>query len=102
LVLTCVGYVVKITRTVGNDIAEVKATAVAASGRADIAGINVAANTLKVERVATELAKHREDTAKEYVSYKHLVTLENRLVDAIANLGTRIDGMFTRMGATHA
>lgn len=91
-VLTFVGYVVKIVQRISNT----EAKADAAASRADVAGIQVAANALKVERVATELSKHREDTARDYVSYTHMVTLENRLVDAITGLGTRIDGLFNR------
>lgn len=97
LVFTGVGYVVKITRTVSSDINEVKATAVAASNRADIAGIQVAQTSLKVERVATELSAHREATARDYVSNRALENLENRLVDAIGRLGDRFDNLFSRV-----
>lgn len=93
LLITVGGLVWRLATRIGS----VESTAVAASGRADIAGIQVAANALKVERVATELSKHREDTARDYVSYTHMVTLENRLVDAISQLGNRIDGLFSRV-----
>lgn len=92
-----IGWVWAVSRRIG----EVESKAESASHRADIAGINVAANTMKVEKVATELSQHREDTAKDYVSYTHMVTLENRLVDAITGLGNRIDGLFSRV-SSHA
>lgn len=86
--------------TVSKRISEAEAKADAASNRADVAGITVAINTTKVEKVADDLSKHREETAKEYVSFTHMVALENRLVDAITGLGNRIDGLFNR--AVHA
>jgi len=95
LLITVGGLVWKLSGRIGS--AEAKADL--ASSRADVAGINVAANAMKVEKVAQELAQHREDTAKDYVSYKHMVTFENRIVDAITGLGNRIDGLFTRMQA---
>jgi hypothetical protein len=82
-------------------ISSVEATATTASSRADIAGINVAANTLKVERVASELAAHREAVAKEYVSFTYMSNLENRLIDAIGKVGDRIDGLFARRSSDH-
>lgn len=98
-VLTFITYIVRIVQR----ITQTEAKADAAATRADIAGISVAANTLKVEKVAQELSKHREDTARDYVSYTHMVTLENRLVDAITGLGNRIDGLFSRAaGQAHS
>jgi hypothetical protein len=93
VLVTAAGWVWRLATRISK--AEDKADA--ASTRADIAGINVAANSMKVEKVASELAQHREDTAKDYVSYKHMVNLENRLIDAISQLGNRIDGLFTRV-----
>jgi hypothetical protein len=85
---------------VSTRISKAEAKAEAAAQRADVAGINVAHNTIKVDKVADELSAHRENTAKEYVSFTHMIALENRLVDAITGLGNRIDGLFSRV--THA
>lgn len=84
-------------------ISNAESKADTAASRADVAGINVAANSMKVEKVAQDLAQHREDTAKQYVSYAHMVTFESRIVDAITQLGNRIDNLFSRSGnAGHA
>lgn len=77
-------------------ISKTEGKAEAASKRADTAAEKVEANAIKVEKVASELASHRETVAKEYVSYTHMVSLENRLVDAITQLGNRIDSLFSR------
>lgn len=74
-----------------------EASADRALQRADTAALSVMNNLLKIENVASELAAHREEVAKEYVSYKHMTNLENRLVDAIGALGSRIDALFSRI-----
>jgi hypothetical protein len=88
--------------------ANAEAAAATALQRADTASLAVAANADKVEKVASELAKHREDVAKDYVSYKHMQALEKRLIDAISqctsqlvSLGNRIDGLFSRIPPQH-
>lgn len=80
-------------------ISTVEGKADAANQRADTAGLAVAGNAMKVEKVAMELAMHRESVAKEYVSYVHMAHFENRLLGAFDKLGERIDGLFTRLSA---
>jgi hypothetical protein len=68
-----------------------------AAARADVAGINVAANTIRCENMSRLLSDHKESVAKEYVSQSHLVALENRIVDALSRLGDRIDNVFVNL-----
>ena len=91
VLLTIGGYVVKITLRI--TAAENKADL--AASRADVAGINVAANSMRVEAVAKALSEHKESVAANYVSNRSLENLENRLVDAIGKLGDRLDRLFT-------
>jgi hypothetical protein len=93
MVLTIGGYVWRLASRMSLSDA---ATATALQ-RADTAALAVQANAAKVEKVASELADHREEVAKEYVSYKHMTNLENRLVEAIMGLGNRIDALFSRV-----
>ena len=90
LLLTVSGYIVKVTLR----ISEAEKKAELAQSRADMAGINVAANTMRVETVAKLLSDHKETIAQNYVSNRSLEALENRLVDAIGKLGDRIDRIF--------
>lgn len=87
------GFVLRIAQRIGS--AESKAET--ANTRADNAAIQVAASSIRVETVARLLSEHKETAAREYVSYRSLENLENRLVDAITRLGDRIDGLFTRI-----
>jgi hypothetical protein len=100
LMVTLGALVVGWVWTIANRISAVELKADAAASRADAAGISVAILSQKVEKVSDDLSRHREDVAKEYVSFNHMVALENRLVDAITGLGNRIDGLFTRV--THS
>jgi hypothetical protein len=93
MTLTVGGILVAVTRR----ITSAENTATAAGARADTAALAVLANAAKVEKVASELAAHRENVAKEYVSYHHMTNLENRLIDAVNSLGNRIDGLFSRI-----
>jgi hypothetical protein len=96
MVLAVGGVLVATTRRITN----AEAAANDAKTRADTAALAVLANAAKVEKVASELSEHREDTAKDYVSYQHMTNLENRLVEAIGRLGDRLDKLFTaRAGA---
>lgn len=90
--LAFAGFVFRIAKRISD--AETKADV--AASRADVAGLNVAANTLRVETVARLLSEHKETAARDYVSNVHMTALENRLVDAIQRLGDRIDGLFSR------
>lgn len=78
-------------------ITNAEGAATEAGKRADTASIAVINHTLKIDDLAKELADHREEVAKEYVSYKHMTNLENRLVDAIGALGSMIDALFSRI-----
>lgn len=97
LLVTVGGILVAVTRRMTN----AESAAQTALQRADTAAIAVKANADKVEKVASELARHREDVAKEYVSYTHMTNLENRLVEAITGLGNRIDALFSRSAQSH-
>ena len=66
-----------------------------AVSRADMAGINVAANTMRCETMARLLSEHKESIAMNYVSNRALESLENRLVEAIGRLGDRLDKLFS-------
>lgn len=90
LLITVGGILVRVTLRIS--AAENKADL--AQSRADMAGINVAANSMRVETVAKLLSDHKETIAQNYVSNKALESLENRLVDAIGKLGDRIDRIF--------
>jgi hypothetical protein len=93
LLVTVGGVLVAITRRMTNT----ESAAATALQRADTAAVAVKANADKVEKVASELAVHREDVAKEYVSYRHMQSLETRLIDAVTQLGNRIDALFSRV-----
>lgn len=74
-----------------------EAAAAEAMKRADTAALSVIANNLKLEKLSDDLSDLREEVAKEYVSYKHMTNLENRLVEAITGLGNRIDNLFSKL-----
>ncbi len=95
LLLTVAGMVIRVTLRIS--AAENKAEL--AQSRADMAGINVAANAMRVETIAKLLSDHKETIAQNYVSNKALESLENRLVDAIGKLGDRIDRIFMSKAA---
>lgn len=78
-------------------LSDTEAKAEAAATRADLAGINVAANTIRCETMARLLSEHKERIAEEYVSNRSLEKLENRLVEAISRLGDRLDKLFRPM-----
>lgn len=96
IIVTLAGYIVKVTLRIS--AAEAKADL--AQSRADMAGINVAANTIRVETVAKLLSEHKERIAQDYVSHRSLEQLENRLVDAITRLGDRLDKLFVARPTT--
>lgn len=97
LIVTLGGFVWRLS----GRLTAAEGTATDAGKRADTAALAVLNNSLKIENVKDELGKHREDVAKEYVSYRHMVNLENRLVEAINSVGTRLDGLFSRFPASH-
>jgi hypothetical protein len=77
-------------------ISTVEAAAEEAKKKAESAALAVIAANLKHDKLSDELNNLREEVAKEYVSYKHMTNLENRLVEAITGLGNRIDSLFSR------
>lgn len=51
---------------------------------------------LAIGRMERELVEHRVIVAEKYVSKETLSALETRIVDAINNLGDRLDKLFNR------
>lgn len=50
--------------------------------------------SIRAESIGAELARFREQVAREYVSHEALRQLEDRLVGAIERLGDRMDKLF--------
>lgn len=51
--------------------------------------------TTRLDSVSENLSEHKEQSAREYVSYGRMADLEGKLVGAINNLGDRLDRLFT-------
>jgi hypothetical protein len=59
--------------------------------------IGIAKIGLEIERLEKDLVEHRVTVAREYVSKETLTSLESRIVEAINNLGDRLDKKFMHM-----
>lgn len=90
LLISIIGVVVRLL----DRISKADAKAEAADKTAQAAAISIAANHLEIERLKADLVDHRVAVAKEYVSKDTLVSLENRVIDAINSLGQRLDSLF--------
>lgn len=66
----------------------------AAEAAANNAVIRGEALNIEVDRLRSEVVEHRVAVAKEYVSKETLTSLESRVIEAINNLGQRLDNLF--------
>lgn len=63
--------------------------------KADEAAKHALVSVAEAKAIEKLLADHRQEVAKEYVSYQYMQNLETRVVDAIKSLGDRIDRLFS-------
>jgi|SRR5581483_10369480 len=65
-----------------------------ADAKAEAADKAAASADVRIVSVEKELVEHRVSVAREYVSKETLVSLEKRIVEAINQVGVRLDSLF--------
>lgn len=81
------------------DVAKASAQAAAAKNLADSLNMSDAQNKMRVSAIEAALVAHRIDTAEKYVSKTTHEASEGRILEAIHQVGRRIDELFNNRPA---
>lgn len=81
--------------TLGTIVWRLASRLAASEAKLDTTEKTLLTTTTRLDAVSQHLSEHKEQSAREYVSYSRMADLEGKLVGAINNLGDRIDRLFT-------
>ena len=81
--------------TLGTIVWRLASRLAASEAKSEAAEKSLAATTVRLDTLTQHLSEHKEQSAREYVSYGRMADLEGKLVGAINNLGDRIDRLFS-------
>lgn len=80
--------------TVGGLVFRLSGRLTQTEARADAAAKEATAAAIQAAHTDRELVEHRVYVAREYVSNQTIAGLEQKLIEAIDRLGTRLDSLF--------